>query len=65
MHMTSVAKDHILIRHQPFKKFSPKITILQIIGCKYFLVYSLNYLNIIIFIFLIDWLLYNYTPYDL
>ena len=42
-HMTSVAKDHILIRHQPVNK----ITIIQIIGCNYFQLNSLNYLNII------------------
>ena len=45
-HMTSVAKDHSLIRHQPFNR----IIIIQIIGCKYFLSYSLNYLKIIIFL---------------
>ena len=55
--MTSVAKDHILIRHQPFNKFSLKTTILQIIGSIYFLIYSLIYLNIIMFNY---WLLYNY-----
>ena len=35
-HMTSVAKDHTLIRHQPLNILSPKITILQIIGCNCF-----------------------------
>ena len=58
--MTSVAKDHILNRHQPFKKFSPKITKIQIIGCKYFLLYPIIYLNIIVyFYFFIYWLLYS------
>ena len=70
--MTSVAKDRIRVRHQPFNK----IIIIQIIGCKYFLSYSLNYLNIIVCFFLYlsiiiyfysfnFWFLYNYTPYDL
>ena len=58
--MKSVGKDRILIRHQPFNK----IIIIQIIGCKYSLSYSLNYLSIIIYFFNY-WLLYNYTPYDL
>ena len=42
--MTSVAKDRILIRHQSLNE----ITKIQILGCKYFLLYSLNYLDIII-----------------
>ena len=46
-HMTSVAKDLILIRHQPLNK----ITKILILGCKYFSLYSFNYLNIIIYFY--------------
>ena len=45
--MTSVAKDHFLVRHQPLNK----ITKIQILGCEYFLLYSFNYLNIIIYFY--------------
>ena len=45
--MTSVAKDHILVRHQPLNK----ITKIQILGCKYFLLYSFNYLDIIFYLY--------------
>ena len=45
--MTSVSKDRILIRHQPHNK----ITKIQILGCKYFLLYSLNCLNILIYLY--------------
>ena len=45
--MKSVAKDRILVRHQSLNK----ITKIQILGCKYFLLYSLNYLNIIIYLY--------------
>ena len=58
--MTSVAKDHSLMQHQPFNK----IIILQIITCKFFLSYSLNYLNNITYL-LNFCLLYIYTHYDL
>ena len=42
--MTSVAKDLIPTRHQS-PDSNQKITILQIIGYKYFLLYSFNYVN--------------------
>ena len=45
--MTSVVKDRILVRHQPLNK----ITKIQILGCKYFLLYSLIYMNIIIYFY--------------
>ena len=44
--LTSVAKDLILVQHQPLNE----ITKIQTIGCKYFLLYSFNYLiNIFLF----------------
>ena len=46
-HMTSVAKDLILVRHQTLNK----ITKIQIVGCKYFLSCLLNYMNIIIYFY--------------
>ena len=52
--MKSDANDHILIRHQPFNKLSPKISKLQNIGYTHFFIYSLKYLNIIMLIY---WLL--------
>ena len=42
--MTSVAKDRILVRHHS-PDTNHKITILQITGYKYFLLYSFNYVN--------------------
>ena len=47
MHMTSVAKDRILGRHHPLKK----ITKIQILGCSNFVLYSLIYMNIFLYIF--------------
>ena len=46
-HLTSVAKDRILVRHQPLNK----ITKIQTLGCEYFLLYSLNYLDNIIYFY--------------
>ena len=46
-HLTSVAKDHILVGHHPLNK----ITKIQILGCKYFLLYSLIYLDILIYLY--------------
>ena len=43
--MTSVAKDRTLVRHHPVNK----ITKIQILGCKNFLLSSLNYLDIVIY----------------
>ena len=45
--MTSVAKDRTLVRHQP----PNKITKIQILWCKYFLLYSLIYMNIVIYLY--------------
>ena len=39
--MTSVAKDRILVRHQPLNN----IRKIQIIGCIFLLSYSFNYLT--------------------
>ena len=45
--MTSVEKDRILVRHQPLNN----IIKIQIIGCKFFLLYSLIYMNINIYLY--------------
>ena len=45
--MTSVARDHILMRHQSFQQVLTQNHKIEIIGCKSFLMSSLNYLNII------------------
>ena len=46
-HVTSVAKDLILVRNQPLNK----IIKIQILGCKYFLLFSLNFFDIINYLY--------------
>ena len=68
--MTSVGKDHILVRHQPLNKIAK----IQILWCNYsfnvfvklfgyYYLFIFFYLCIIFYFYSFNyWLLYNHTP---